>query len=40
VTSFDYLSTIAKGQLVEKIATLSPAKIDETCRPLNATVAC
>ena len=40
VTSFDNLSTIAKGQLVEKIATLSPAKIDEMCRALNATVAC
>ena len=40
VTSFDNLSTIAKGQLVEKIATLDPARMDEICRALNATVAC
>lgn len=40
VTSFDNLSTIAKGQLAEKIATLSPAKMDEICHALNVTVAC
>jgi mRNA interferase MazF len=40
VTSFDNLSTIARGQLVEKIATLDPARMDEICRALNATVAC
>jgi mRNA interferase MazF len=40
VTSFDNLSTIATGQLVEKIATLDPARMDEICRALNATVAC
>jgi mRNA interferase MazF len=40
VTSFDNLSTIARGQLVEKIATLEPARMDEICRALNATGAC
>jgi mRNA interferase MazF len=40
VTGFDNLSTIAKGQLVERIAALSPAKMDEICRGLNMTVAC
>ncbi len=40
VTSFDNLSTIAKGQLVDKITALSPAKIDEICRALNGTAAC
>ena len=40
VTSFDNLSTIAKGQLVEKITVLSPVKMDEICRGLNATVSC
>lgn len=40
VTSFDNLSTIAKGQLVEKITALNPAKMDEICRALDATVAC
>jgi mRNA-degrading endonuclease toxin of MazEF toxin-antitoxin module len=40
VTSFDNLSTIARGQLVEKIATLEPATMDEICRALNATLAC
>jgi mRNA interferase MazF len=40
VTSFDNLSTIAKGQLVDKITALSPAKMNEICRALNATVAC
>jgi mRNA interferase MazF len=39
-TSFDTLSTIATGQLVERITTLDPARMDETCRALNATVAC
>lgn len=40
VTSFDNLSTIAKGQLVERITVLSPAKMAEICRGLNATVSC
>jgi mRNA-degrading endonuclease toxin of MazEF toxin-antitoxin module len=40
VTGFDNLSMIARGQLVEKIATLAPARMDEICRALNATVAC
>jgi mRNA interferase MazF len=40
VTSFDNLSTIARGQLVERITTLDPARMDEICRALNATVAC
>ena len=40
VTSIDNLSTIAKGQLVERITVLGPAKMDEVCRALNATVAC
>src|SRR5439155_14225547 len=40
VTSFDNVSTIAKGQLLEKIATLDPARMDEIGRALNATVAC
>jgi mRNA-degrading endonuclease toxin of MazEF toxin-antitoxin module len=39
VTSLDNLSTIAKGQLVEKITVVGPAKMDELCRALNATVA-
>jgi mRNA interferase MazF len=40
VTSFDNLSTIAKGQLVERITVLSPVKMAEICRGLNATVSC
>jgi len=40
VTSIDNLSTIAKGQLAERITVLGPAKMDEVCRALNATVAC
>jgi mRNA-degrading endonuclease toxin of MazEF toxin-antitoxin module len=40
VTSFDNRSTIARGQLVEKIATLDPVRMDEICRALHATVAC
>lgn len=40
VTSLDNLSTIAKGQLVERITAVIPAKMDEICRALNATVAC
>ena len=40
VTSLDNLSTIAKGQLVEKITVVGPAKMDELCRALGATVAC
>jgi len=40
VTGFDNLSMIARGQLVEKIATLAPARMDEICRARNATVAC
>jgi mRNA interferase MazF len=40
VTSFDNLSTIARGQLVERITTLDPARMDEICRAPNATVAC
>jgi mRNA interferase MazF len=36
----DNLSTIAKGQLVDRITVLGPAKMDEVCRALNATVAC
>ena len=40
VTSLDNLSTIAKGQLVEKITVVGPAKMGELCRALGATVAC
>lgn len=40
VTSFDNLSTIARGQLVEKITTLDPMRMDDICAALNATVAC
>jgi mRNA-degrading endonuclease toxin of MazEF toxin-antitoxin module len=40
VTSLDNLSTIAKGQLVEKITVVGPAKMHEPCRALGATVAC
>ncbi len=40
VTSIDNLSTIAKGQLVERITVLGPAKMDEVCRGLDTTVAC
>lgn len=40
VTSIDNLSTIAKGQLLQRITVLGPAKMDEVCRALNATVAC
>ncbi|TML97339.1 MAG: type II toxin-antitoxin system PemK/MazF family toxin [Actinobacteria bacterium] len=40
VTSFDNLSTIAKGQLVETIATLDPARMDEICRAPNAGRSC
>jgi mRNA-degrading endonuclease toxin of MazEF toxin-antitoxin module len=40
VTSLDNLSTIAKGQLVEKITVVGTAKMDELCRALDATVAC
>ncbi len=40
VTSIDNLSTIAKGQLVERITVLGPARMDEVCRALNTTVAC
>jgi mRNA interferase MazF len=40
VTSLDNLSTIAKGQLVDKITALSPEKMDDICRALNLTVAC
>ena len=40
VTSLDNLSTIAKGQLVEKITVVGPAKMDELCRALGSTVAC
>ncbi len=40
VTSIDNLSTIARGQLVERISVLGPAKMDEVCRALDTTVAC
>lgn len=40
VTSLDNLSTIAKGQLVDRITALSPARMDAICRALNSTVAC
>jgi mRNA-degrading endonuclease toxin of MazEF toxin-antitoxin module len=40
VTSIDNLSTIAKGQLVERITELDAAKMDEVCRALNRSVAC
>jgi mRNA interferase MazF len=33
VTSLDNLSTIARGQLIERIATLDPARMEEICRP-------
>ena len=40
VTSLDNLSTIAKGQLVEKIPVVGPGEEDELCRALGVTVAC
>jgi mRNA interferase MazF len=40
ITSLDNPSTIAKGQLVEKITAVGPAKMDELCRALGVTVAC
>jgi mRNA-degrading endonuclease toxin of MazEF toxin-antitoxin module len=40
VTSVDNHSTIANGQLVEKITVVGPAKMDELCHALGATVAC
>lgn len=40
VTSFDNLRRSRRGQLVEKIATPDPARMDEICRSLSATVSC
>lgn len=40
VTSFDNLSTIAKGMLTEKITRLGVAKMDAVCKALDATVGC
>lgn len=40
VASIDSLSTIARGQLVERISTLGAPKMAEVCRALNVTVEC
>jgi len=40
VLNADHTDTIAKGYLVERIATLSPEKIGAVCAALNAATGC